>query len=210
MKYPLATACLGLALLSAGCVLPRPPEKRPINNYLADARDLASVHRIMVLPFATSSGVVVDNEDIRDVYVTELQKLRRFEIVPLPKSAHEVDELYQSMRSGHLSTDAIIKLCERYRLDGVLVGTVTAWRAYTPPQLGIRTSLVSVHSGSIVWKVDALYDANDRSTVNDIRHYHDRVQTQDGNLHGWELNTIAPTRFAAYVAHRLVGTWVEG
>ena len=210
MSCPRIAALLSLALLSAGCLLPRPPETRAINNYLADARDLASVHRIMVLPFATSAGVVADNENIRDIYVNELQKLRRFEIVPLPKSAHEVDDLYSSMRAGRMSTDAIIGLCERYRLDGVLVGTVTAWRAYTPPQLGMRTSLVSVHSGSIVWKVDAIYDANDRSTVNDLRHYHDRVQTQDGNLHGWELNTIAPTRFTAYVAHRLVGTWVEG
>jgi len=200
----------GFALLTAACLLPRPPERRAVNKYLADTRDLASVRRIMVLPFATETGVVADSERVRDVYVTELQKLRRFEIVPLPISAHEVAQLNGSMRTGRLSTEAIVTLCNRYRLDGVLVGTVTAWRAYTPPQLGLRTSLVSVHSGSIIWAVDAIYDANDRSTINDLRHYHERVQAQDGNLHGWELNTIAPTRFASYVAHRFVGTWVEG
>jgi hypothetical protein len=108
-----------------------------------------------------------------------------------------------------MSTEAVVRLCNRYRLDGVLVGTVTAYRAYTPPHLGMRTNLVSVHSGSIVWAVDAIYDAQDRSTISDLRHYHEHVQAHDGNLHGWEMDTIAPTMFCAYVAHRFVGTWVE-
>ncbi|MGE3173696.1 MAG: hypothetical protein AB7O97_13815 [Planctomycetota bacterium] len=193
-----------------GCMLERPPEQRPVNNYLADARDLANVRRIMVLPFAEDPGVVADTDRIRDSYLAELQKLRRFEIVPLPASALEVDELNRSVRHGSLSTEAVVRLCNRYHLDGVLVGTVTAWRAYTPPHLGMRTNLVSVHSGAVVWAVDALYDSNDRSTVNDLRHFHDHVQAHDGNLHGWEFDLIAPSRFCSYVAHRLVGTWVEG
>lgn len=203
----LAPLC-GLAL--AACALERPPERRPVNHYLADARDLASVRRLMVLPFAAETGVVADCEQLRDVYVQELQKLRRFEIVPLPSGAQETAQLNASLRHGRLSTDAIVELCNRYRLDGVLVGAVTAWRAYTPPRLGLRTHLVSVHSGSVVWAVDAIYDAGDRSTVSDLRHFHDHVLARDDNLHGWEFATIAPTRFAAYVANRFVGTWAEG
>ena len=45
--------------------------------------------------------------------------------------------------------------------------------------------------------------------LDDLRHYYDRVLTHDGNLHGFEFDTIAPTRFCAYVAHRFVGTWEE-
>ena len=129
--------------------------------------------------------------------------------MPLPGDAMEVDEINRSVRHGRMSTDSIVALCDRYRLDGVLTGAVTAFRAYTPPHLGMRTHLVSVHSGAVIWAVDAIYDAGDRSTVSDLRHYHDGVQADDGNLHGWELDTIAPTRFCAYVAHRFVGTWVE-
>lgn len=198
-----------LLVCAAGCSLPRPPEKRPVNSYLADARDLASVRRIMVLPFAEESGVDVDREQIRGAYLAELQKLRRFEIVPLPASAQENEQLHGSLRRGLLSTDAIVELCNRYRLDGVLLGTITAWRAYTPPRLGLRTQLVSVHSGAVVWAVDAIYDLADRSTANDLRHYHDNVQTKDATLHGWEFTGLAPTLFAGYVAHRVVGTWIE-
>lgn len=207
----LAAGAVLLFSLPGGCMLERPPEKRAVNCYLADARDLASVRRIMVLPFDEEPGVEAecDRARIRDAYLAELQKLRRFEIVPLPASAHESQDMHRSMRDGLLSTEAIVALCDRYRLDGVMLGTVTAWRAYTPPRLGMRTQLVSVHSGAVVWAVDAIYDVADRSTVSDLRHYSAGVRTADGNLHGWEFEAIAPSRFAGYVAHRVVGTWVE-
>lgn len=201
----LACACVLLGACAAG----RPPEKRPVNNYLADARDLVNVRRIMVLPFAEEPGVVVEGTQIRDAYISELQKLRRFEIVPLPASAHEVAQLNQSARSGQLSTDAFVKLCQRYNVDGIVIGTVTAWRAYLPPQLGMRTQLISAHNGAVVWAVDAIYDSSDRSVVSDLRHYFEHMQANDGNEHGWQLNMIAPSYFARYVSHRFVDTWSD-
>jgi hypothetical protein len=202
-------ACL-LAILALGaCRLERPPARKAINSYLADARDLATVRRIMVLPFTEEAGVRADRERVRDAFVTELQKLRRFEIVPLPQGAREVAELNETLRHGRLETDAIVSLCERYHLDGVLLGTVTAFRPYKPPHLGLRTQLVSVHSGATVWAVDAIFDCADKTTISDLQHYHDYVRVADASLHGWELTTLAPNHFCGYVAHRFVGTWVE-
>ena len=209
MRLSSNAVLVGVLLAFASCALERPPEKRAINSYLADARDLACVRRIMVLPFSEEPGVVADKTRIRETYINELLKLRRFEVVPLPADSVEVVPLDASLRHGRISTDEIVALCNRYRLDGVLLGTITSCRAYTPPHLGMRTQLVSVHSGSIIWAVDVLYDASDRSMQSDLRHYYDRVLTHDGNLHGFEFDTIAPTRFCAYVAHRFVGTWEE-
>lgn len=185
------------------------PAKKPVNAYLADARDLGNVRRVMVLPFTTAAGVAGDAERVRAAYLAELAKLRRFEIVPLPTSAQEVELLNQSLVAGLLSTDATVRLCNHFHLDGVLVGMVTAWRPYTPQHLGLRTQLLSVHAGATVWAADAIYDCNDQSTINDLRHYSQYVQATESTLHGWELNTIAPTKFASYVSFRLVGTWRE-
>lgn len=198
-----------LLMLLGACALERPPELRPINFYLAESADLANVRRIMVLPFAHEAGVTADCQKVRDAFVTELQKLRRFEVVPLPADAREDDELNASLHRGRLSTEAMVRLCERYSLDGIYVGSVTAWRPYSPPHLGLRTQLISVHSGAPVWAADAIYDANDRTTISDLRHYCEHNQRSDGNLHGWELNLLAPAKFTSYVAHRLVGTWIE-
>lgn len=198
------------AAMLAGCQLERPLTTKAINCYLAEPNDLANVRRIMVLPFAQEAGVQADCEKVRDVFVAELQKLRRFEVVPLPSDAREDDVLNSSIRRGRLSTEAMVRLCDRYALDGLLVGSITAWRAYQPPHLGLRTQLISVHSGATVWAVDAIYDSSDRTTVRDLRHYAENAQQADGSLHDWEMNLLSPTRFTTYVAHRFVGTWVEG
>ncbi|HEX5053676.1 MAG TPA: hypothetical protein VFZ65_17990 [Planctomycetota bacterium] len=206
----LAIASVLLVTPFAACHLQRPLTQKAINTYLAEPSDLANVRRIMVLPFAEEAGVQVDCNKVRDAFVAELQKLRRFEVVPLPAEAREDDELNASIHRGRLSTEAMVRLCDRYSLDGLFVGSVTAWRAYTPPHLGLRTQLVSVHSGATIWAVDALYDSGDRTTVQDLQLYAKYSQTDNGSLHGWELNLLSPTQFTNYVAHRCVGTWVEG
>lgn len=202
-------ALVAMVLLLAGCALERPPEKRPVNHYLADPRDLDCVRRILVLPFSEEPGIAAEKDLVRSAYVDELQKLRRFEVVPLPTDVGEVAVLDASMRKGRIRAEEIVALCNRYRVDAVVLGSITAWRAYTPPRLGMRVQMVSVHSGSIVWAVDALYDANDRSMVNDLRHFYANVETHDHNQHGWEFDLLSPSRFCHYVAHRFAGTWSE-
>lgn len=197
-------------LLAAGCQLERPPEPKVVNCYLAERADLANVRRIMVLPFTQEDGVQADCQAVRDAFVGELQKLRRFEVVPLPLNAQENATLNESIRHGRLSTDAMVRLCNRYSLDGIFCGTVTKWRAYQPPHLGMRTQLISVHSGATIWAVDAIYDSSDRATISDLRHFAKTTQHDDGGLHGWEMNLLAPTRFTSYVAYRFVTTWIEG
>ncbi|MEO6596816.1 MAG: hypothetical protein ABIP94_18880, partial [Planctomycetota bacterium] len=212
-RLALCSLLLGWLLLAtpfAACNMARPLSPKAINFYLAESGDLANVRRIMVLPFAQEAGVQVDCSKVRDAFVAELQKLRRFEVVPLPAEAREDDELNASIHRGRLSTEAMARLCDRYALDGLFVGSVTAWRAYTPPHLGLRTQLISVHSGATIWAVDALYDSSDRTTISDLQHFAKNSQADNGSLHGWELNLLSPTQFTNYVAHRFVGTWIEG
>ncbi len=210
MKPWTLTVAAAAALTLASCKVPRPDRPKVVNSYLAEPQDLASVRRIMVLPFRAEHGVTVEQNAVRDAFVSELQKLRRFEVVPLTDAAREDDVLNASLATGRISTDAMVRLCERYSLDGIFVGAVTSWRAYSPPRLGLRTQLVSVHSGTAVWGVDAIYDAADRSTISDLKHYATHSQQDDGNLHGWEMTLLSPAKFTSFVAHRCVGTWIEG
>ncbi|MFT4515667.1 MAG: TolB-like protein [Planctomycetota bacterium] len=203
------TVCAA-AMLMSSCALTRPHRPKSINSYLAEPADLANIRRIMVLPFRAEAGITVENNQIRDAFVAELQKLRRFEVVPLADAAREDDMLNKSLAHGRISTEAMVRLCDRYALDGLFVGSVTAWRPYTPTHLGLRTQLISVHSGSSVWAVDTIFDSADRTTISDLQHYVDSTLRDDGNLHGWEMTLLSPTKFTNFVAHRCVGTWVEG
>ena len=98
-------------------------------------------------------------------------------------------------------------LANRYKLDGVLVGTITTYRPYLPQQLGLRTKLFSVHSGSYIWAAEGLYDANDARTIEDLEHYQKTFLATETSMHGARINLLSPRKFATYVSHRLVGTW---
>lgn len=210
MRRVLTASLAATSLLLSGCQVARPSKPKIINSYLAERADLANVRRIMVLPFHAEAGITVDQAQVRDAFVGELQKLRRFEVVPLTEDAREDDMLNASLARGRISTEAMVRLCDRYSLDGLFVGSVTAWRPYSPPNLGLRTQLISVHSGASIWAVDTIYDSSDRTTISDLQHYVERTQHDDGNLHGWEITLLSPAKFTNYVAHRCVGTWVEG
>jgi len=207
-RVSIAFGCMALGLLATGCKIARAPRPQRINTYLAEPGDLDSIRRIMVLPFSSEASTPANCEGIRDAFLTELQKIRRFEVVPLPDTAQESRELRESLRTGRLSAPAMVRLCNRYSLDGVFVGTVVSWRPYRPPHLGMRTYLFSVHSAEAVWAVDAMFDTNDLATISDLRDYTRRVLRDDGNLHGWELTLLSPSMFTKYVAHRFVTTWI--
>ncbi len=202
-------ALLLLAPLVAGmgCATTRLPSPKPINYYLGHHNDVAVVRRIMVLPFQGDSGVEGDIPVVRESFLAELSKLQRFELIPLPTDAAEDDRIYRALTRGRISAESLVALAKRYSLDGVLVGTITSYRPYLPPHLGLRTKLFSVHSGSFVWAAEGLYDANDARTMEDLEHYQQSFLAEESSMHGMRINLLSPRKFATYVCHRLVGTW---
>lgn len=200
---------LGLAALAClcGCQFPGVPKAKPVPAHFGKPADINAVRRVLVLPFDVASGVHVDTDMMRETFISELAKVQQFELVPLPEGDGNDASVYQGLRHGRISAEALAKLGERYNLDGVLLGTVTAYRPYKPPYLGLRVQLISLHSATAVWAVEAIYDAADEQSVEDIQHYSQSFLAKDDALHGWELILISPTRFASFVSHRVVGTW---
>ena len=199
-----ALLLLGLAACSAW---PRPPHPKPVNCFFGDERDLDSVRRVMALPFDLAPGVEADSFTVRQTFLQELTKIGRFELVPLPAGGEVDRDIYKTLFRGRLSTEAIVELGKRYQLDGVLMVTITSYRPYKPPHMGLRTQLLSIHSASTVWAADATYDSNDAATIEDLQHYAGSFAAEEETMHGWQINLISPTKFASFVSHRVVGTW---
>jgi hypothetical protein len=203
-----STLLLLAALLgTTGCAFTRLPSPKPVNWYLGHRNDVIGVRRIMVLPFREAAGVQADNQVVRDAFLAELSKLQRFELIPLPTGTEEDERIYRALTHGRVSAESLVALAKRYKLDGVLVGTITSYRPYLPPHLGLRTKLFSVHSGSFIWAAEGLYDANDARTMEDLEHYQQSFLAAESSMHGVRINLLSPQKFATYVCHRLVGTW---
>lgn len=209
MKRGPALCCLVSALVVTGCQSLRPPQKKPVNAFWADPRDVDSVKRIMFLPLAAAPRINAPTDRLRAAVLDELSKIQRFEIVPLPESTDEDEAIYRATLHGERSLEALVALGKRYKVDAVVLGTITSYRAYPPAHLGLRLQMLSLHSGKPVWAAEGLYDAAEEATLGDVQHYARSYLGQEASMHGWEINLISPTRFASFVAHRLVATWRE-
>jgi hypothetical protein len=195
-----------IGLVSCGFFV-RDPEPQRVNAYLADDQDIRSVRRVMVLPFLEAPGVAADVDRVREAFIGELSKLHRFELVALPPGAREDGLINRGLARGRISTTALVSLSDRYNLDGVMLGTVTSYRAYLPPHLGLQVQLISIHSGNTIWAAEGHYDASDARTVEDLQHYFQTSRPSNETRHGVEIYWISPTKFASYVSYRLVDSW---
>ena len=196
-----------LALPSCSLFGPGWTKPKPVDAFFADPRDTALVRRVLVLPFDIEGGGDADPDVVWRIFCMELQKTGRFEVLALPEDDRRkwLDNLPRL--KGVFPLADLLDFCDRYGADGVLYGTVTRFRAYKPPCLGLRLGMVSAQTGQVVWETDVLYDMADRESMEDLRNYVATVSSPDDSLHKWEMALLSPRRFTAYVCHRVVDRW---
>ena len=70
-----------------------------------------------------------------------------------------------------------------------------------------KNTVLNPNDGTSTPVTDVFYDAGDAATVEDIKHFTYTYLADESSMHGWEIALISPTRFAAFVCHRVVGSW---
>jgi hypothetical protein len=186
------------------------PRRMPVNSYLADARDLMAVRRVVVLPVAGEHVPETLRKHLQRSMEAAIASTQRFQVVPLPAVLDEDRHLLESELSGRLSTSGLVDLAKRYQVDGVVLCRVHAFQPYKPPTLGMQSQLVSIHSGDTVWAVDATYDAGREDVRLDLREFCENELAQIESLHGWDLLRLSPRLYGEYVVHRVVATLRPG
>ncbi len=216
MRARAAWGWLGLPAL-LGAVLPVLPscallgpgyaKPKPVDAYFADPRDTALVRRVLVLPFDIDDQGDADPDLVWRIFCQELQKTGRFEVLALPEEDRQkwLDNLPRL--KGVFPMADLLDFCDRFGAQGVIYGTVTRFRAYKPPCLGLRLGMVSAQTGQVIWETDVLYDMADKRSLEDLRNYVATVCSPEDSLHKWEMTLLSPRRFAAYVCHRVVDRW---
>jgi hypothetical protein len=94
-----------------------------------------------VAPFANESGVsVVDTARVADAFTAEAQQVRGVNTVPVNRVIAAMRELDMAAITSRADALTIMNLLA---LDGLIVGTVTAYDPYRPMTLGLAVELYS-------------------------------------------------------------------
>ncbi len=122
-------------LLSAGCAY----SKRPQPVSLASPYPGQSEVVWGVAPLRNESGVsVVDELAITDALVNEVQSVLGIACLPVNRTLGAM----RALRLPAVNTpEQAMALARALGVDGILVGTITAWDPYEPPTLGLSIAL---------------------------------------------------------------------
>lgn len=204
-----------LALGLAGCETPpfydsahRGPFYTPV-NHKGDAQMPASLRRVVLLPVAGGSVASAESaEALNPVFLAELQKQNRFEIVTLTREEclhrFRVEEF---LSTAALPTDFLARLRRDHGADAVMFVDVTVYKPYRPLALGVRAKLATLDADvRLVWTFDNVFSAADPAVANSARHHF--LDSDRGRIPADLTPAVlqSPTRFATYVAAEMFAT----
>lgn len=120
----------GLILSLSGCVITHTAVSNPVQG----------LSTVAVVPFFNlSSERTVDGRLFAETYQSELQKVPGFQVLPVGV----VETAMKQYRLDMNRPDDVIKLAEYLNVDAVVIGAVTNYEPYYPPQIGMQVSWYS-------------------------------------------------------------------
>lgn len=198
-----------VALFAVGCASTREgllhgkqKEYYTPTNFSGDTRLPVSLHRVVLLP--VYGGKIVPPETasaLEEVFVTELQKQMRFEVVRLSRT--DCMRRFGSPDFSSVSAlphDFLATLGREFAAEAVLFVDVTTYRGYRPLILGVRAKLATVEQTRLLWTFDEVFSADDVTVANSVRHYHGAADPSGVPIDGARGGLQSPSKFAGYVA----------
>jgi hypothetical protein len=188
------------ALAAAGC-RSTPPDPGPLASS-AIAADFATyrITRVGLLPFLGRDLEAEGAANLQRAFQLELARVMPYEIVPL--SDADLDEVHASapyLRGRH-EPRAILELARRFRLDALLIGTVTQNQPYPPQALGIELELVATETGQPLWTSAVQLDAGEARVRTRLELWQASQKADGGGRESVQLTLVSPERFARFAA----------
>lgn len=172
--------------------------------------DDRSINKVLVIPFTYDKGPEKISEMVTDNFVVELNRAGMFQLI---KPSVKPLELLEGVKSfwdrGVIDVDFLLKARKKYGVDGVLFGEIANYEPYMPLVLGLKVTMISALSGSILWGVDGEFGSDQKETAHLAKNYYKKYYSKNKSLYGWEIMLISMDRYAQFIANMLVSTIVN-
>ncbi|MBM3991040.1 MAG: hypothetical protein FJ298_08530 [Planctomycetes bacterium] len=199
---------LSLAALVGSCQSSgASPELLPTLARSRAALDLGSysLGRVGLLPPLGSVGDEAAN--LQAALGFELTRQMPFEVVTLDAEDLAELRLDQPHARGRYTPQTILAIAHRFRLDGLIVGTVTHLEPFAPQSLGIALELVAVDTGLVVWSSKIDVDTSE-VRVRDALEAYQAARTAGGDsADDLSVLMLSPTSLMRFAASEMARTF---
>ena len=202
-----ATALLGA--LASCTALQGPPAMPPTLARTRSTSDFDSypLQRVGLLPLACEIADGTRLRELQQSLAFELSRTAPFEVVLLSETDMAEVTQQAAHQRGTYSPNAILTAARRFRLDGLLVGTVTHFEHYSPLALGVKLELVPVETGLPIWAADLDLDTSEARVRESLDIYQARRLDAGGSADDSTVALLSPRCFLRFAAGEVARTF---
>lgn len=178
------------------------PELDAPQSWFPAAGPGRTVRRVAILPVYHPRLPGDWLKEVDFAFNGELSKKAVFEVVPITRSVMELLTDRREISSvERVPGDLFRKLRDQYGVDGVMFNDLTQYSPYRPVSLGVRSKLVDIESGNILWASDVTLDSANTNVAAAARAY-EKVLGRDYSPVQPDGGTVlmSPRMFAQFAA----------
>jgi len=206
-----------LAVLLSGCRFYTVEAPRADYYYNA-GKSVRDIGRVAIVELENNSNYPATGTDVTEALFKAIQKRQIFSLLIVRQN----DPRWQSLQfdldsalnmrnhGGPLTSKYTIEQLSAMRkalnCNGVLTGTITQYRPYPHMAIGLRLTLVDLRDGRLLWAVEQVWDAADKTTKARIANYFElQMHAGFGRL-SEQLVAVSPLKFMNFVAYEVAQT----
>lgn len=181
-------------------------KENPVNFYKSEEYGNSKIQRVLLIPFTYETGREKIVNEITEAFFVELQKSAKFDVV----TPHEFHETFFKQEDlwikGLVRPETIVEAKKKYQVDAIMFGTITRYKPYEPPVLGIKVSMFSTTSGNVIWTSDTIFDSSESAVIKQVKAYYKEYYQRKQSLYGWKILLLSSERYARFIAHQVIAT----
>ena len=179
------------------------PESQRVATYVhADLINFPA-RRVVVVPFDGRECPAEARTIVTEALSLELQSALLCDIVPAPLADERLVAEAGLWQRGRVDPEALIEARKTYGADAFLFGTLTRYKPYDPPIIGLKVRMLSARTGEVLWASEAIFDAR-RAEVRRAAKETMRNEGPNDWLSGDEMVFMSPRWFSRYAAREVV------
>ena len=199
------TVLLFLTVLLSGCGLYESYTPSAGHYYLNPDKDLDTVGRIALVELSNDSAYPRISSQTTEALFQSLQKKQIFGLAVVRQYDPAWRNFQLDLNTAY-TLDQLSAMRKTLNCDAVLVGAVTEFKPYPHMAIGLRLKLVDLADGQLLWALEQVWDATDKTTEDRIMDYY-----SDHNLIGFatlreRLGTVSSLKFVKFVAYETAET----
>lgn len=196
---------LAAAATLASCQSLVRPRELPVPE-LARAKaasdyDTYRLQRIGILPPSGADLTPADARELQDVLFGEFGHEAAFEVVLLTAADLAEIDLSDPYRHGVYKPETVVGISRRFRLDGMLVGTVLARQDYPPLRLDMHMDLVAAETGMAIWSATVGLRSDRQEVQAGLEAFYGNGMPHTDD--SWATALLSPSQFSRFAANQL-------